>query len=208
LCALSIAFGVTLAACGTTAQNHEAQQLESASILSKTAPLSQRLVTKADINSASETTAERTFLQLWSLLQFEVWDQAEELFEPGLRNAIGASLLALALEDNVIVWQATKPKIVSTHITEKTAVITFFARDEVDNVIPASISFEGAPGRWHVSYFSMLNFALQRAVQLRAQEQIEPLATKPNAEAIRQGDAAAALQGAYLERKARAEAKP
>jgi hypothetical protein len=207
-CALVFGLAVILAACGATAQRHEAQKLESASIVSSTAPLSQRLVRKPEIDAASEATAVRTFLQLWSLLQFEAWDQAVRLFEPGLRAAIGDSPLALALEDDVIVWQATKPAIVSTHTAGKTALITFFARDELGSIMPASISFEGAPGNWHVSYFSMLNFALQRSVELRDQAQLEPLATKPNAEAVRQGDYAATLQGAYLERKARGEVKP
>jgi hypothetical protein len=207
LCAVIFAGAVILAACGAAAQKREAQRLEGVSIVPKTAPLNQRLVSKSEIDSASEAGARRTFLQLWSLLQFQAWDQAEELFEPGLRSAIGDSLLLLALEDNVIAWQATKPTIVSTRTAARTAAITFYARDELGNVIPASISFEGAPGSWHVSFFSMLNFALQRAAQLRAQAQIEPLATKPNAEAIRQGDNAARLQGTYLERKARGETK-
>jgi hypothetical protein len=50
----------------------------------------------------------------------------------------------------------------------------------------------------------LLDAALQRAVQLRVQAQIDPLGTKPAAEAVRQANAAATLQSTYLERQVRA----
>jgi hypothetical protein len=193
-----------LIGCGSGAQKKEAQQLEGASILSGTAPLSQRLVKQSEIESASDSAAQRTFLQLWSVLQFGAWDEAEQFFQPGLRQAIGPAVLAQGLAQDLIVWQATKPRIVTAHVTGKTALITFLARDEKDNVMPASISFQRAAEAWRVSYFSLLDGAIQRAVQLRLQAQLEPLATKPSAEAIRQAASAAALQSAYLERQLRA----
>jgi hypothetical protein len=172
--------------------------------LSKTAPLADRLLQRSEINSASETAAVRTFLQLWSLLQFQSWDQAEQLFEPGLRNLIGAPLLSLAFENDLPVWQATRPRIASAKAGPGTATITFLARNEQGDVTPTAISFGGAPGSWRVSYFGMLNPALARAAQFRAQVQIDPLATKPSPEAVRQAYSAASLQGIYLERKAAA----
>jgi hypothetical protein len=190
--------------CGSGAQKHEARQLENASILSRTAPLSKRLVKQSEIESASDSAAQRSFLQLWSLLQFGAWDQAEQLFEPGLRDTIGASLLAQALAQNLVIWLATKPRIVTARAKGTTALITFLARDERDTVVPASISFQRSSGVWLVSYFSPLDGAIQRAVQFRLQAQIDPLATKPSAEAVRQADSAAMLQGTYLERQLRA----
>jgi hypothetical protein len=142
-------------------------------------------------------------LELWSRLQFQSWEQAERLFQPGLRDAIGASLLAQALESDLIVWQATKPKIISAHSTGATAVVMFLAHSETGVVTPTSISFERTDGHWLVSYFSLLDEALQRTVQTRAQAQIEPLATKASPEAVRQGFNAAALQSSYLERRLR-----
>lgn len=197
-----------VAGCGSSALKHEAQKLESARILSSTAPLSDRLIKRSEIESASDTAAVRTFLHLWSLLQFGSWDQAEQLFEPGLRNTIGASTLAQALELDLIVWQGTKPNIITAGVTHGEATISFFARNEQGSVIPSSISFGGAPNGWRVSYFSMLNPAIQRAVQLRVQAQLEPLGTKANAEAVRQGADAAALQGIYLEHRLGGAAKP
>jgi hypothetical protein len=199
-------FGVVALGCGSSTQKRQAQQLENASVLSNTAPLSDRLVKQSEIGSASDAAAVRTFLQLWSLLQYQAWDQAEQLFQPGLREAIGASLLSQALAQNVVMWQATKPKIV-TATGGATAVITFMARNEVGAMVPASISFQQTGGSWLVSYFSLLDGAIQRTVQQRTQAQIEPLATKPSPEAVRQGFAAMPLQSNYLERQARTAAK-
>src|SRR5438309_806857 len=101
------------AGCGGTAQKHQAQQLENLSIVSATAPLRDRLVKRSDVEAASDVSGARTFLQLWSLLQYRAWDQAVAMFQPGLREAIGPALLTGALAREVIVWQATKPQIVS-----------------------------------------------------------------------------------------------
>jgi hypothetical protein len=203
--------GVILVGCGTGAQNLEARRLESVSILSKTAPLGDRLVQRSEINSASDAAAVRTFLQLWSLLQFQAWDQAEQLFEPGLRKMIGAPLLSQAFENDLPVWQSTRPRIVSAKAGPGTATITFLARNEQGDVIPTAISFGGAPESWRVSYFGLLNPAIARSAQYRAQVQLDPLATKANPEAVRQAYSAANLQGIYLERKlaaARTQTKP
>ncbi|HLB21605.1 MAG TPA: hypothetical protein VK605_05810 [Solirubrobacteraceae bacterium] len=189
--------------CGDSAQKHEAQQLESASILSSTAPLGQRLIKQSEIQSTPDSAAQRTFLRLWSTLQFGAWDQAEQFFQPGLRDTIGVAVLAQGLAQGSLIWQATKPRIVTARVTGETAAITFLARDEKDNVAPASISFTRTHGVWLVSFFSLLDGALQRAVQLRLQAQLEPLGTKPSADAVRQGSAAAALQSTYLERQLR-----
>jgi hypothetical protein len=187
--------------CGDSAQKREAQKLEGASILSSTAPLSQRLIKQSEIQATPDSAAQRTFLRLWSTLQFEAWDQAEQFFQPGLRDTIGVAVLAQGLAQDGLIWQATKPRIVTARVTGETAAITFLARDEKDDVAPASISFTRTHGVWLVSFFSMLNGALQRAVQLRLQAQLEPLGSKPSADAIRQGSAAAALQSTYLERQ-------
>jgi hypothetical protein len=203
-----LALSTALAGCGGTAQTNAAQKLESASILSNTAPLDERLVKQSEVEAASDTAGVRSFLHLWSLLQFQSWDSAVQLFEPGLRAAVGPSLLAQALENGLIIWQGTKPRIVSAHVSGATATITFLARDEQGHVVPTSISFGGAPGSWLVSYFPLLNGLIQRTVQLRVQAQIDPLGTKANAEAIRQGDNAARIQSTYLERRLRAARKP
>jgi hypothetical protein len=187
--------------CGSGTQRQQAQRLGNLSILSATAPLGDRLVKRSEVDSASDTNGVRTFLQLWSLLQYRAWDHAVAMFQPGLREAIGPALLTGALAGDVIVWQATKPQIVSAAVTNGTALIRFVARDERDNLLPASISLQRTGGSWRVSYFSVLDGALQRSVQLREQAAIDPLATKAAAEAVRQGDAAGSLQSAYLERQ-------
>jgi hypothetical protein len=206
--ALLLGSSTVVAGCGSAAQTNAAQKLERASVVSKTAPLTERLVKQSEIEAASDTTGVRSFLQLWSSLQFQSWDSAEQLFEPGLRNAIGPSLLAEALEGGLIIWQATKPRIVSAHDSGGTATIAFLARDEQDHVVPTSISFGGAPGNWRVSYLPLLNGLIQRTVQLRVQAQLEPLGTKPNPEAVRQGANASNIQSIYLERKLHAASKP
>lgn len=191
------------AGCGGNAQKREAQRLENLSIVSATSPLSDRLVKRSDVDAASEANGVRTFLQLWSLLQYRAWDQAVAMFQPGLREAIGPGLLTGALANEVLVWQATKPQIVSASQSNGTAFIKFLTRDEKDNLLPASISLRRGQGRWQVSYFSLLDGALQRSVAHSVQAAIDPLATKASAEAIRRGEAAGSLQSSYVQREVR-----
>jgi hypothetical protein len=196
--ALIVSAAVALG-CGDSAQKREARALEGSSILSDTAPLDQRLVKQKEIAAAPDSAAQRTFLELWSTLQFGAWDRAEQFFQPGLRGTIGPAVLAQGLEQYLLVWQGSKPRIVTARAAGDTATITFLARDEKDRVVPASISFTRSNGSWLVSYFSLLDGALQRAVQLAVQARLEPLGIKPSAEAVRQGNVAATLQSTYLE---------
>jgi hypothetical protein len=202
---LCASMAMLLAGCSGGAQKAQAQRLGNLSILSATAPLEDRLIKRSEVDSASDTNGVRTFLEFWSLLQYRAWDQALATFVPGLRETIGPALLTGALAGDVLVWQATKPQIVSTAVTNGTALIRFVARDELDHLLPSSISLQKVEGVWRVVYFSLLDAALQRSVQLREQAAIDPLATKPAAEAVRQGDAAGSLQSAYLERQIRSK---
>jgi hypothetical protein len=196
--AIGFVWALPIAGCGQEAQKSQAQKLQNAGVLSNTAPLDQRLITQSEIASAPDTNGARTLLQLWSLLQYQAWDRAAQMFQPGLQKAIGTSLLLQALEQGVLVWQATKPRIVSTTPAHGASWIAFLTRDEHDSVVPASISLQGGPGKWQVSYFSLLNGALARSVQLQVQAALDPLATKPNPEAVRQAIHAGTLQDAYL----------
>ena len=193
--------------CGNSAQNLEAQKLENVSVLSATAPLSSRLVKQSEIAGASDVAAVRTFLLLWSRLQYQSWPAAAELFEPGLRSTIGESNLPQALAAGVIVWQGSKPGVIASRVSGNTAVIEFLARDEKNNLMPSSITFRRSSRRWLVAYMSMLDTALQRSVQTRVQAAIEPLATKPAVEAVRQGYAALGFQSDSLQRELAAEAR-
>jgi len=201
-----VAAAAVVIGCGESAQNREARKLESLSVLSNTRPLSDRLIKPTEIGSSPDQAGVRTFLQLWSLLQYVAVNQAELLFAPGLRSAVGTALLAQALDTEQLIWQGTKPRISSASLSGGQATISFVARDETDKLLPASITFRGGEGKWRVVYFSLLNGAIQRAVQLRVQAKLEPLATKPSVEAVRQGDSAGALQSFYLERLFRSEA--
>ncbi len=204
---LGIAAAACVVGCGESAQSNEAQKLENVSVLSATAPLPNRLVKQSEIAAASDAAAARTFLLLWSRLQYQSWPAAAELFEPGLRSTIGEANLTQALAADVIVWQASKPAIVTARVSAGDAVIEFLARDEKNNLMPSSITFRRAKEGWLVAYMSMLDSALQRSVQTRVQAAIEPLATKPAAEAVRQGYAALGLQSTYLQRELAAEAR-
>jgi hypothetical protein len=188
--------------CGESAQNKEAQQLENVSVLSSTAPLQSRIVKRSEIDAASDTYAVRTFLQLWSRLQFESWPAALELFEPGLRAAVGDSNLTQAFKAYTLLWQGSKPGVVNKRVNGNLATIEFVTRDEKNNLTPSSITFRRAGAGWLVAYMSLLDSALQRSVQTRVQAAVEPLATKrPAAEAVRQGFAALVLQSNYFQKE-------
>jgi hypothetical protein len=197
----TVLVAAVLSGCGTKGQDKAAQRLANVSVLSSTAPLQSRMVTQAEVEHASDAAATRTFLQLWSRLQFESWPAALELFEPGLRRAIGDATLSQALGADLVLWQASKPGVVSTRVVGSIATIQFVIRDEKNNLVPSSITFRRSGRRWRVVYMSLLDTALQRSVQTRVQAAIEPLATKPAAEAVRQGYAALSLQSAYLQKE-------
>lgn len=199
--ACACAGALMLAGCGGSgAQKSQAQALGSVSVLAGTAPLGSRLVSQSEIASTSDASAEQTFLRLWSLLQFEAWDRAATLFQPGLRTSLSDALLTQALSSGVLLWQSSKPVIRAAEVKEGTALIQFLIRTETGQVVPASISFERGREGWLVSYLPLLDFLLQRAAQQRAQGAIEPLATKPSPAAVRQGDDALLLQSAYREK--------
>jgi hypothetical protein len=209
LASLVFAAGVAavLAGCGESAQNKEAQQLENVSVLSSTAPLQSRIITQAELNAVPDGEAVRTFLVLWSRLQFESWPSAVELFEPALRDTIGDSTLVQALAADLAVWQGSKPGIINKRVTGASATIEFIVRVEKDQLSPSSITFKRSGKGWLVSYMSLLDSALQRSVQTRVQAAISPLGTKPAAEAVRQGYSALGLQSTYLQRELAAEAR-
>jgi hypothetical protein len=196
-----------LGGCGDKgAQQNQARALGNASVLSKTAPLADRLISESEIARASDAAAVQTFLRLWSLLQYQAWTRAADLFQPGLRKAVSDALLTQALSGNLLLWQSSKPVIRSAEVVKGVALIRFLTRNEAGQVVPTSISFERGRAGWLVAYFPALDFALQRAAQLRAQGVIEPLATKPSAAAVRQGADALLLQSTYRERLLRESA--
>jgi hypothetical protein len=185
---------------GSGAQKSQAQALAGVSVLSSTAPLGDRLVKQSEIESASDTDAQQSLLKLWSLLQFQAWDQAAQLFQPGLRRAVSDALLTQALSSSVLLWQSSKPVIRTAELKGSTALIRFYTRSEAGQVVPASISFERGREGWLVSYFPLLDFLLQRAAQARAQGVIEPLASRPAPAAARAGNDALLLQSTYREK--------
>lgn len=204
------AVALTAAGCGGAAQKREEQKLEGKSILSKTAPLADRLIKSKEVQSASDAAGVRTFLRAWSLLQYEAWDEAVSLFEPGLRNLLSPALLVASLENDIAVWQATKPQIVKANVSGAIATISFLARNEQNAVVPTSVALGGSPGAWRIAYLPLLNPAIGRTQEMRVQSQVDPLATKPSPEAVRDAENASNVQAVYLERRLRAgvSAKP
>src|SRR4051812_40039859 len=99
---LAVSASTVAIGCGDSAQKREARALEGASILSDPAPLEQRLIKPSEIAAVPDSAARRTFLQLWSTLQFGAWDRAERFFEPGLRSTIGPALLAEGLQQYLL----------------------------------------------------------------------------------------------------------
>jgi hypothetical protein len=92
-------------------------------------------------------------------------------------------------------------------VSGDSAVIEYAARDENNNLAPPSMTLRGSKRGRLVAHTPMLDAALQRSVQTRVQVAIEPLATKPAIEAVRQGYAAPGLQSNYLQRELAAEAR-
>lgn len=193
-----------LPACGGSADD-EARRVQTTSVIAKNDPVKRFLVTQQEIERAREGSARRAFLQYWSDLQFQAWESAAERFEPGLRRFIGEDTLIRALANQGSSYRSSRPDIAATISRGNRALIHYF-RIGTDDPAPASISWvRDAGGRWHISFDPMLDQALGDIRQLETQQNVNPLAQKPSASALRAGARARRLQSQYAAQRDRAD---
>jgi len=193
----SLAVGVVcLSGCGGSADD-EARELAQNSVIAKTNPVREFVVSQADIAKPAPGSPTRAFLQYWANLQFQAWTTAARTYQPGLRRVVGEGLLIRALEGQGPTYLSSRPEIVSTTTNGKQSLIRYLRRSAKE-AVPSSITWERDPnGRWLISYDPLLNQALAERRQLDVQQSLDPLSQKPIPAAARAGQSARKLQSQY-----------
>jgi hypothetical protein len=194
-----------LPACGGSADD-EARRVQTTSVIAKNDPVKKYLVTQAEIEHEASGGVRRAFLEYWSALQFQGWNEAAKTFEPGLRRYVGTDALIRALANQGGSYRSSRPDIQYTTTRGNSALIRYF-RVGADAPVATSISWtrEGS-GRWLISYDPLLDQALGDARQLEVQQNTDPLAQKPSAAAVRAGTRARRLQSQYVAQRERTAA--
>lgn len=195
-----------LMGCGGSADD-EARKINTLGVLRDSAPIPSYHVTDEEIAKAPKGTVRGAFLRYWNNLQFGAWAAAANTYEPGLRGHIGEGLLIRALTNQSATYRAGKPKVVSADTRRNRALVRYL-RVGTD-VTPASMNWtRDAWGQWRIAYNPLLDQALGDVKQLEVQQQIDPLAQRPAADALRAGSRARLLQSEYLARTRGSSARP
>ncbi|MGC2373505.1 MAG: hypothetical protein WA484_06500 [Solirubrobacteraceae bacterium] len=188
---------LALAGCGGGAR--EARELSGISVLEKTKPLGQNLVTQSDINKTSDTSGVKTLLQFWLALQYQDYESATGFFYPRLANFVGVAQLALALRNEGSLWGSTKPDVVEATTSGHTARVIFAIHDLVGNVTPVTVSFRKLGTVWKINYLTLLDEALRAWDQQRTQIESAPTSSHPTKQGLAAGVRALQLQSQYLQ---------
>ena len=189
---------LALAGCGGSA-TREARQLSGISLLEKTKPLGQNLVTQSEIGKTSDASGVKTLLQFWLALQYQDYESATSFFYPGLANFVGVAQLALALKNEGPLWSSTKPDVVEATTEAGTARVVFVIRNLLGDMTPVTVAFRKLGTVWRINYLTLLDEALRAYGQQYLQSQ----STYVSSQALRLGLAAGArafrLQSEYLQ---------
>jgi len=188
---------LALAGCGGGA-TREARQLSGISVLEKTKPLGQNLVTQSGIDKASDTSGVKTLLQFWLALQYQDYESATGFFYPGLANFVGVAQLALALKNEALLWSSNKPDVVEATTSGGTARVVFAIHDLRGNVTPVTVSFRKLGAVWRINYLTLLDEALSAWAQQRTQIESAPTSSQPTKQGLAAGTRALQLQSQYL----------
>jgi hypothetical protein len=201
---IALLAGLVLAGCGS--EDSTARKLRQETVTDTAALLRKNLVTEDDIRREEAGSPRQALLRFWSTLQYKAWWDATGFYEPGLRDAVGAPTIADGLKYQEAFWRGTRPDIRTVRADGRDRQTVEFLADAGGSRPEAfSVTWERAGGRWLIAYDSMLDRAVRSAVQEAAQMRIDPLATRPAPEAVREGIAAAQRQSDYLARREQAQ---
>lgn len=200
-----VATAATAAGCGGGAS---AKPLAEQSIASQVQALREQLVSQQHVQREPQGSVERAFLSYWRSVQFADVQRAMNAYEDGMREAVGTTLLALALRNASEVYRTQKPRIEQVDVRGDTGVIRYFASTQTSGtgIVPLSITWARTAGMWRIRHNAALDEELKHAAQARAQYNFKPGSPDVDPRAIRAGERAAAIQAEHLERADEREA--
>ena len=198
-CGAFIIIVVALSGCGG---GSSAKPLAEESIVTQTRVLREQLVSTDAIADAPAGSLRRAFLSYWRSVQFADTEAVLDAYEPGLRSAVGAELLALAVRMASDTYRTQRPRVEEVRQRENEGVVRYFGTTQASGtrVVPMSIVWRRHEGRWRIRFSSALDVELRIAAQTRAQLNFKPGSPEIDPRALRAGERAAALQAGYLGR--------
>jgi hypothetical protein len=167
-------------------------------------PEANNLVGQAELEKYPPDSAARSFLELWSDLQYQSWAEVAAYYSPGLRRFIGTEELVGAKKVDASTFPVTKPEI--GRIKEDGPETTIY----YSMALPGgtrelgSTTWRKEGGNWEMIYDSRLDAELNQFARNRVEtEEHGAPSTEagkaPSAAASRAGIEAAHLQSEYLE---------
>jgi hypothetical protein len=151
--AVSLALAATGCAGGA---EREANQLSRVSIIATMKPLKRNTVTRSEIERASGATGARTLLAFWLSMQHGRYRSALAYFDNVLVSRLGATRLVEVLRGDASLWNSTKPTVVVTRTTHRTARVFFSVHDSLGKEGRAEARFRKAGSGWRITFLSLL----------------------------------------------------
>jgi hypothetical protein len=163
----------------------------------------------ADLKRATSGSAERSFLNFWSNVQYRAWSAALSQYEPTLATSVGVSNIIEALKTQNSYFQTVKPVLKGTVRVGDEAIVRYAIPDSTGHLFRTSMSWRRSGGTWKIHYDPQLDSMLQTEETARVQNSIDPNAAQPSKKALRAGADAARLQSFYLQSQfGRGQSKP
>jgi hypothetical protein len=157
-----------------------------------------------EISHYPAASAERTFLEYWSNLQFQSWADVAAYYDRAFRDFIGTATLIQAKKTGASAYPSLKPEIVRASTEQGITTVYYSLRLEDGSQELASTSWRRPAGNWQMIYDSRLDAELNQVAQERVQfagDEPAPAAELLSAEAVRAGKVAANLQARFLQQE-------
>ncbi len=191
----------SLAGCGSNVKQ-EGQELRAQSLLASSPPLARAIVTDREIAKYPAGSVQNAFLSYWQDLQFQFWRSGASRYDPALQQFIGPRRLIEGLEALAAYYRTVKPLLYRVKPTSYgTMQVSYVGSSSGGGPVELETTEWLRVGHaWYIESDSLLDRGLVASAQQAEQEQIDPAAQKPAAQAIRVGQTAGRLQAAYLAR--------
>lgn len=173
------------------------------------APPPPELLKTTELKSAPSGSAERSFLNFWSNVQYRAWSAAVAQYEPSLAASVGVSNIVEALKTQSSYFQTVRPILKGTVRVGDEAIVRYAIPDSTGHLFATSMSWRRSGDTWRIHYDPQLDGMLQTEESARVQSSIDPNAPRPAKQALRAGADAARLQSFYLQSQlSRRQPKP
>jgi hypothetical protein len=164
------------------------------------------LIAPTEISKYPEGSAERSFLNFWSDLQYQSWADAAAFYTSEFRDFIGTASLIGAKKVDASVFPVTKPELVRVrrHGADTTVSYSLVLPDGTTEL--GSTTWRRIDGSWQMIYDSRLDAQLNQAARNRVEiaeagSVAANASEAPSPAVSRAGNRAARLQSEFLEQE-------